>query len=291
MTREDQHARESIPSREAILHDDLYEDWKRAGPHLAEYGSEMVGTAVLVFCVVTIVSLFMSSASPLPHLIPPPTLRLLLVGLLLGGVGWLIALSPPGRLSGAHINPAVSLGFWLLGKMHGRDILGYVIGQITGAVIGAWLGVLAAGHWGRAVNDAALHPAVGYAVAFGLEAGTTFVLTLAIYIFVSIKRLIHWAPAAGMVATGILVALDGNLSGAGMNPARWFGPAVSVHLWSDSIAYILGPLIGAALAAGLRRALPFTHVSPHTGKLFHDSRYRSLFRHDTVPSTPPARSR
>jgi hypothetical protein len=97
----------------------------------------------------------------------------------------------------------------------------------------------------------------------------------------------RWTPGAAMLASGVLVCLDGSLSGAGMNPARWFGPAWSVRFWQDSVVYTLGPILGACLAAALRRGLPFPHPSPHTGKLFHDVRYRSLFRHDRVPSTPP----
>ncbi len=268
----------------------LYERWKAAGPHLAEYASEFGGTAFLVFCVVGVVALMTGTSSPVPHWIPPLPARLLIAGLLLGGAGGLVALSPPGRLSGAHINPAVSVGFWLLGKMHRRDIAGYVLGQMLGAVVGATGGRLAFGAWAREVHQAALRPSVSRPDAFGLEFITTFALASVVFLFVSHENLMRWTPGAAMLASGILVCLDGNLSGAGMNPARWFGPAWSVHFWSDAAVYTLGPILGAALAAALRRGLPFPHSAPHTGKLFHDPRYRSLFRHDKVPSTPPEAS-
>ena len=271
----------------------LYQEWKRAGPHLAEYASELAGTAYLVFWVVGIVALLFGTTSPVPHWIPSPPVRLLLAGLFLGSMGWLVALSPPGRLSGGHINPAVSLGFWMLGKMHRRDIVGYVVGQMLGAGLGAWLGGLAFGPLAREVQDATLRP--GHAVsrfeAFGLEFGTTFLLASVIFLFVSHKRLMRWTPAAAMLMSGLLVCLDGRLSGAGMNPARWFGPAATVGYWQIVGVYVLGPIGGALLAAALRRWLPTRHAVPHTGKLFHDPKFRSLFKHDAVPSTPPAEMR
>ena len=104
---------------EGALHEDLYEEWKRHGKHWEEYASEMLGTAFLLFCVVGAVAFLFGSSAFLPRLIPSSALRLLLVGLLLGGASGLVALTPPGRLSGAHLNPAMSLGFWVLGKMHG----------------------------------------------------------------------------------------------------------------------------------------------------------------------------
>ena len=145
-------------SRLTHVEAELYREWKRAGPHLAEYASEFVGTAYLVFWVVGIVALLFGTSSPAPHWIPSPSLRLMLAGLFLGGMGWLVALSPPGRLSGGHINPAVSLGFWMLGKMHRRDIVGYVVGQLLGASLGAWLGGLAFGPLAREVHDAIAAP-------------------------------------------------------------------------------------------------------------------------------------
>ena len=133
---------------EGALHEDLYEEWKRHGKHWEEYASEMLGTAFLLFCVVGAVAFLFGSRAFLPRLIPSSALRLLLVGLLLGGASGLVALTPPGRLSGAHLNPAVSLGFWMLGKMHGRDVAGYIAGQLLGGVLGAFAGGLAFGRSG-----------------------------------------------------------------------------------------------------------------------------------------------
>lgn len=275
------------------LEHELYEEWKRHGQHLEEYGSELLGTAFLLFCVVGVVSLLEATSSPIVAILPSAGLRLFVIGLALGGAGWLVAISGPGRLSGAHLNPALSIGFWALGKMYLRDTFGYIAGQMIGAVAGTRLGVLAFGHWASEVKHGSLHPGLGvaYAWAFAAEVGTTFALTLPIYTFVSHKQLARWTPAMVTLAVGILVWLDGNFSGCGMNPARWFGPALSISYWRYALVYVLGPIAGAFAAALLRRTGVFTHPVPHTGKVFHDPRYRSVFKRDSMPSTPPAKTR
>ena len=271
----------------------LYEEWKRAGSHLAEYASEFAGTAFLLFCVVGAVGFLFGTSSLLPGLLPSSALRLLLVGLLLGGASGLVALSPPGRLSGAHLNPAMSLGFWLLGKMHGRDVAGYCAGQLAGGMVGTLLGRAVFGRLAREVHTASLTPGpgVGWWAAGAGESAATFVLALAVYTFVSHKTLAHWTPLLATALVGLLVCLDGNYSGAGMNPARWLGPAAAAGVWSFGGIYAFAPLGGTMLAAGLRRSGVLRHPLPHTGKLFHDARYRSLFRDDRMPSRPPAEVR
>ncbi len=115
----------------------FYLEWKRHGRHLEEYASEFAGTAFMVFCVVGVVGLMFAPRSPLVAMLPSTRVRLVFTGLVLGGSGWLVAISPPGKLSGAHINPAISVGFWVLRKMHFRDLLGYVAGQMAGGLAGA----------------------------------------------------------------------------------------------------------------------------------------------------------
>ena len=276
-----------IEAREAAL----YEDWKRYGSHLEEYASEFLGTAFQLVCVVGAVVLTFSPASPLLHWLPSLYLRLALIGLLLGAASWLVALSPPGRLSGAHLDPAVSAGFWLLGKMHGRDLLGYVAAQMAGAVAGTFLGGLIFGAAARSVKMGSLHPGphVSFWETMGGELVSTFVLTLTIYTCVSFPKVMRWTPGIAMVVLTFLIGVDGNYSGAGMNPARWFGPALAAGIWQDAAAYAFVPIAAALLAAGLRRR--GKQNPPHTAKLFHDPRYRSIFRDDTAPSQPPAHVR
>ena len=271
-----------------IAEDALYDEWKRHGKHWEEYGSELLGTATLLFCVVGAVAYLFGQSSPLAHAITATPIRLLLVGLALGGVSGLVALTPPGKLSGAHLNPAVSLGFWALGKMHARDLGGYIAGQLLGGVIGAFLGRQAFGRLAGQVQDGTLHPGpgVGWAGTLGGEIVSALILAVAVFSFVSHKRLARWTPLMAMGLVGLLVCADGNYSGAGMNPARWFGPAAAASVWKFGWEYALGPLAGTLAAVAVVQALFRSRPTPHTGKLFHDPRYRSIFRGDRLPSRP-----
>ncbi len=280
---------ENVKIREA----ELYEEWKRTGPHLEEYASEFIGTAFLLVCVVGAVVLTFSPASPMLHWLPSLYLRLALIGLLLGAASWGVALSPPGRLSGAHLDPAVSAGFWLLGKMHRRDLFGYIVGQMAGATAGVFLGGLIFGKLARSVQMGSLHPGphVSFWETVGGELASTFVLTLAIYTSVAFPKVMRWTPGIALVVLTFLIGIDGNYSGAGMNPARWFGPALAASAWRDAAAYAFVPIAAALAAAGLRRMLMRHQPPTHTAKLFHDPRYRSIFRNDGAPSQAPAHIR
>ncbi len=89
------------------------------------YVSEFVGTALLVAVGVSVVILDFGTGSPVARAIPDAGARRALTGFLFGAVGGLIALSPVGKISGAHINPAVTLAFWMRGKMGPGHAAGY----------------------------------------------------------------------------------------------------------------------------------------------------------------------
>ena len=102
---------------------DLQFDWSKAKPqqepwqqeflsHAPEYASEFAGTVFLVFSVVTAVAVMFAPASPVLRFIPSTRMRLFVTGSILGAAGGLIAITPLGRISGAHLNPAISLGFF-----------------------------------------------------------------------------------------------------------------------------------------------------------------------------------
>jgi len=253
------------------------EAWQREfRSHTPEYAAEFAGSLFLVFCVVIAVAIMFAPGSPALRFIPSPRLRLFVTGSVLGGAGSLVAITPLGRLSGAHLNPAISLGFFAEGKMHLQDLFGYIAAQLGGAVIGAWAGAAAAGGFGQSVQEALNVPAKGVSdwAAAGAEVIATFSLAFIIFEMLSSRRWMRWTPLMVVGVAAVIVGIDGNFSGASLNPARSFGPAWIEHQWDSFWVYVIGPSGGGVLAGLLHRLMP-RHA--RSGKLFHDRHYRSIF--------------
>ncbi len=153
-----------------------------------------------------------------------------------------------GHLSGAHINPAVTLAFTATRHFPAREALVYVSAQLAGAVLGA-LTLLAV--WPDApANLGATVPSVGIGSALVYELVMTATLMFVIMAVATDTRAV--GPAAA-IAIGGTVGLDalfgGAITGASMNPARSFGPALASGEWMDFWIYLVGPVGGAALGA------------------------------------------
>jgi aquaporin Z len=243
----------------------------------ALFAAELVGTAVLIAVGLSIVIVMFGAGSPLPQLIPSETLRRVITGLLFGSVGGLIAVSPVGRVSGAHINPAVTFGFWLMGKLDLRVGLGYVAAQLIGATIGA-VPLLAWGEIGRSVAFGATVPGTGYSTVAALagEAATTFGLVVALCFFLGIRELRRFTPAMIPILYGIMVPLEAAISGTSTNPARTLGPAIVSGQWDGWWIYWAGPLLGTLVATIVASALAtrievakLYHFSQDRGGIFH----------------------
>jgi hypothetical protein len=99
--------------------------------------SELIGTAFLVFVGLSVVIVMSGAGSPLAGITPSGARGRVITGFLFGTTGAIIAISPVGKVSGAHINPVVSLGFWLMGKLDLRVALGYLCAQLVGGLLGA----------------------------------------------------------------------------------------------------------------------------------------------------------
>jgi MIP family channel proteins len=151
-----------------------------------------------------------------------------------------------GHISGAHFNPAVTTGFWLSGRFPRREVIPYVLAQLSGATAGALLLRVLLGADAQA---AATVPSVSALSALIVETALTFFLMLVVMAVATDHRVA--SPAAGL-AVGLTVGFDammgGPLTGASMNPARTFGPAIATGIWTDHWLYWLGPLLGAGLA-------------------------------------------
>jgi aquaporin NIP len=153
-----------------------------------------------------------------------------------------------GHLSGAHINPAVTAAFTLSRHFPPRDAVAYIAAQLAGAAAGALL--LLAVWPGKPGALGATLPTVGVGSAFVYELVLTALLMFVIMAVATDTRAV--GPAAA-IAIGGTVALDalfgGPVTGASMNPARSFGPAMAAGEWDDFWIYVLAPTAGAGLGA------------------------------------------
>lgn len=214
--------------------------------------SELIGTALLVFVGLSLAVILFGAGSPLAKWIPNEAARRLITGFLFGSTGGVIALSPVGKVSGAHINPVVSLGFWLMGKLQLRVVLGYIVAQLAGGILGA-LPLLVWGSMGRSVAFGATVPGAPYSTGAALlgEAVTTFAMVASLCVFLSFRELRPFTPALFPPLYALMVCLEAPISGTSTNPARSLGPSVVSAVWTDWWIYWVGPLIGmfGAIAA------------------------------------------
>lgn len=170
-----------------------------------------------------------------------------------------------GHLSGAHYNPSVTIAFTLARHFPIRDALAYIAAQLIGATAAALL--LLAGWTSKPAHLGATLPSVNNGTAVAYEIVLTAFLMFVITAVATDTRAVG---AAAAIAIGGTVGLDalfgGPITGASMNPARSFGPALASDTWSSFWVYVIGPVIGAAIAVfayGLVRG-PRSPVSPST---------------------------
>jgi aquaporin TIP len=162
-----------------------------------------------------------------------------------------VLVSSLGAISGGHFNPAVTFALWIGGRIDAPKAVLYVIAQLIGAVVaGGALRLTFPDAWQAThIGVTALAAGVSPLTGIGLEAIMTVVLVLAVYGTAVDAR----GPKIGGLAIGLAVTADilvgGPVTGAAMNPARWFGPAVASGFFDNALVWIVGPLLGAALAA------------------------------------------
>jgi len=164
------------------------------------------------------------------------------------GLVILAAIAAFGHISGAHFNPAVTTSFFLTRHLPGRDAGTYIAAQLTGATAAAMLLWLV---WPEKPADlGATVPSIAVGRAVIVE-GVMSALLMLVVLSVATDTRAAGAPAA--IAIGATIALDalfgGPLTGASMNPARSFAPALVSGQWKDFWVYLAGPLIGAPLGA------------------------------------------
>jgi len=257
------------------------------GLHWRIWGAEATGTALLVLGALSAVALTVGDDAAVADIVSSTSVRLLFAGLLVGAVVALIAVSPLGRLSGSHLNPAITLALGVLGRVGARDVGGYLVAQFAGALAGALAFHMLWGSIALSVGGGVTHPSVAPPVALAVEAAMTGLLVTTILFFLSRERLARWTPLAVWALIALLIWGVSRYTGTSLNPARSEGPAVAFGDLSDLWVYLIAPVAGALAVAVLWRCTrPSMH--PKTAKLFHDRRYPCAFSSDLPAMAPGA---
>ena len=169
------------------------------------------------------------------------------------GFALAVMVSALGAVSGGHFNPAVTFGLVVAGKMEWRRGLAYWGAQLLGGVVAGLALAAFIGPVGGAVP--ALGAGVNAWTGIAIEAVLTSVLLLAVFGTAVDPR----GPRIGGLAIGLAVLVDilagGPLTGAAMNPARWFGPALVAGTFTDWYVWWVGPLLGAGVIGLLYRTV------------------------------------
>lgn len=219
-------------------------------------------------------------------------LRTVLMGVAMGATAIAIIKSPWGKRSGAHINPAVTLTFFRLGKISAIDAVFYATAQFAGAMIGVSISLLLFGSRlsVKEVNYVATVPGMwGIAAAFAGECVIAFVMMTMILSVGNHKTLNRSTPYLAGLLVALYITIESPISGMSMNPARTLGSAVFANTWSGWWIYFTAPvlaMLGAAEVYIRTRGLKKVFCA----KLDHGGTARCIFRcnfHEINPGSQP----
>lgn len=247
--------------------------------HWPEYAIEAALIGIFMGSACTFGVIFEHPASPVRVVFQSAFLRRIAMGLSMGLTAIALIYSPIGKRSGAHFNPAVSLTFFRLGKIAGRDAAMYLVAQLIGAVMGTAFASLC-------LHSAVAHPAVRYvvtvpgangsAVAFVAELAISFVLMSTVLYFVANSSVARFTGIAAGTLVAAFITFEAPISGMSMNFARTLGSAVNAHIYAALWVYLAAPMLGMLLAAELHVRWN-TRTAHHCAKLHHDNDQRCIF--------------
>jgi glycerol uptake facilitator protein len=226
----------------------------------AAYLAEFVGTLLLVFFITAVFSLYVSQPTPTN---PTPFIDFSVIGLV-HLLALFVLIQTLALVSGAHLNPAVTVAMTALRQIKPPDAVIYFVAQLAGAVAGALITKALLVDEGEGVNygATAITTRLDGEILPGLvaEALGTFILVWAIIgVAVNPRATKEWAALAIGGAYGMAVMVIAPLTGAGLNPARSFGPALVAKEFNGVdtflVTYVAGPCLGALVATVLYLAI------------------------------------
>lgn len=248
--------------------------------HWPEYLMEVGELAFYMLVTCTVATLLQDPASPVRHWLSSDLARRAFMGVAMGATMVVIILSPWGKQSGGHFNPAVTFAFYRLGKVEYWDGWFYGAAQFLGAILGVCIARYALlGSLNPAVHFAVTTPGVyGRAVAFVAELVISFVLMSTVLYVTNRANLARYTPYFVGALIAIYITFEAPLSGMSTNPARSFGPALHAGSWHALWIYFLAPTLGMLAAADVFLRVR-GGVPPDCAKLHHDNDKRCIFHH------------
>lgn len=212
---------------------------------LKKLAVEFFGTYLLV---ISATGVIISQSVPFIGIAASPALAVMVMILALG------------YFSDVHLNPAVSLAFLILKKISPSTFVAYVGWQLAGGALGAFtLKAIFTQKVAAQVKNGipAMSPQATYLTGFALELIMTAILVLVILLMTQDKanKNSASAPIAIALTIFVLILITGPIEGTGINPARWFGPALAGGYWDNWTIYAIAPMLGGALGVYGFRAL------------------------------------
>ena len=241
--------------------------------HWREYLAEVAGLGMFMVSAATMTSLLEHPASPARALLPDPTIRRAAMGVAMGLTAAALIYSPWGRRSGAHNNPAVTLTFFWLGKISGRDALAYIAAQFAGGAAGIAAAAMLLRPWiaHPSVNYVATVPGPGGPLsAFAAETAISFVMMLVVLTTSSHARAARYTGVIAAFLIACFITVEAPVSGMSMNPARTLGPDLIADMFRGVWIYFVAPPVGMLGAAAVVTRLRHRQVI-RCAKLYHDS--------------------
>jgi aquaporin Z len=240
--------------------------------HWREYAMEAAEIAVLMFCICAAGALFYGRESPVANMGWSAVTRSVFMGAMVAGATFLIIQSPFGRRSGAHFNPALTLAYFSVKRIHHWDALSYIVVQFIGGIIG----VSIAGHlFGVNLSDFPVWYVVtlpgrhGRLIAFFAELLTSFLLMEIVLIASNHRRLARLSPFFVASVTIFYYIFSTSISGYSVNPARSFSSALFAHMWQGIWIYFIAPSLGMVTGAiSYERVVGSKRI--YCAKIFHD---------------------
>jgi aquaporin Z len=257
--------------------------------HWPEYLIEAWALGTFMVSAAVFSTLLSHPRSPLVGIVHDGDSRRALIGIAMGLTAIALIYSPWGKRSGAHMNPAVTLTFWRLGRIARWDGVFYIVAQFAGGVFGVLFAAALLRDTFRSppVAYVGTHPGMhGIAAAFVAEFAISALLMTIVLRVSNDDRYAKYTGLCAGLLVALFIAFEAPVSGMSMNPARSFASAFPAGMWRDLWIYCTAPVLGMQAAAALHVVLR-GRQSVRCAKLMHSADQRCIHCGYEVPGSHP----